>query len=443
MPDRIRPTVTQNTDFGKETTENTAVASLTRFSRTEINLSPQIVFEVLRKMGYRFGTDSIPGRRWTDFAIKGKPSYDELAWYFDWLLNAVTPSTPGGATDARLRTYLPSSTREMSPMTGTIRQGDPHRADMCAGSFLTGLQITWDVDKVDMTGAGQARKLSTDVQMSTNEVQQVAIGGGTPTSGNFKLTVVNPETGASATTGTIAFNASAATVQSALEALSNVEVGEVVATGGALPGTPVLVEFRKRFGQQNVATMTVSDNTLDLGTPAVTTPTAGAAPSETEGVVIESAHIKIYADPAHGDLGTTALDSVFSGSIQLNNLRAPVFVVNRDYAGSMKGRVPTPVDGKFALKLEAQDEAYQFYTGADEDGNPFWYIRFEAVGEEIESGQDYMVIIDLACKLSEPPSAPADEGGVYATELTFDILHSSAWGYAVNAQVQNGVATVS
>jgi hypothetical protein len=44
---------------------------------------------------------------------------------------------------------------------------------------------------------------------------------GTPTGGTFTLTYVNPNTGASATTSAIAYNATAATIQTALQALAN------------------------------------------------------------------------------------------------------------------------------------------------------------------------------------------------------------------------------
>jgi hypothetical protein len=443
MP-RIRPTVTQVTDLGKEATEGTSVASLTRLTRTEISLSPQITFDVLRRMGYRFASDAIPGKKFTQFAVRGKPAYDELAWLLDALFYIVTPSTPGGATNARLRTYLPSSSREGTPMTMTIRQGDPWYADMCAGGFLAGLQINWDTDKLDLTGAGFGRAFQTDVQMTTNEVQTIVVDA---TGGTFTVTVTNPETGAAATTSALAYNIGASAFQTALEALSNVEVGDVVVTGTTALTPGLSTEFRQAFGARGVAAMTTAVGSLTggAGTATVTTPTPGVAATETSGVVIESNHLKIYADTSSGSLGNTLLESVFSGSLQLNNFRGPVFSVNRANSGGMRGKVPLAVDGKLTLRLEAQDEAKQFFTEADSGGNSHWFIRVEAIStEEIDTGvNNYECVIDLACKLSAAPSAPSDEGGVYATDLTFDICHSSSWGYAVNVDLQNAVATVS
>ena len=92
---------------------------------------------------------------------------------------------------------------------------------------------------------------------------------GTPTGGTFTLTVDG------STTAPIAFNATATAVQSALTALATVRPGEVVATGGPLPGTGVLLTFL-RSGVVVTATgtgltggtspaVTVSDRGHDVG----------------------------------------------------------------------------------------------------------------------------------------------------------------------------------
>jgi hypothetical protein len=101
------------------------------------------------------------------------------------------------------------------------------------------------------------------------EVQTVTITG-TPTGGTFTLTYSGQ------TTAGIAFNAAAAAVQSALEALSNIEPGDVVVGGGPGPGTPYTVTFLASLG--NVVQMSASGAGLTGGTApavAVTTTTPG------------------------------------------------------------------------------------------------------------------------------------------------------------------------
>ena len=96
----------------------------------------------------------------------------------------------------------------------------------------------------------------------TNEQQTITITG-TPTGGSFTLTFEGQ------TTAGIAFDANAAAVDSALEALSNIGVGEVAVTGGPGPGTPWVVTFSVTLGAQNLDQMTATSSLTGGTTPAV------------------------------------------------------------------------------------------------------------------------------------------------------------------------------
>jgi len=99
------------------------------------------------------------------------------------------------------------------------------------------------------------------------EVQQAAVTGG-PTGGTFTLTFDGQ------TTAGIVYNATASAVQSALEALSNIAVGDVTVTGGPLPGTAVTISFGGAYDGVNVPQMTASSAGLTGGTsPTVTVTT--------------------------------------------------------------------------------------------------------------------------------------------------------------------------
>lgn len=109
-------------------------------------------------------------------------------------------------------------------------------------------------------------KHTTQLVSAVNEVQTLTITG-TPTGGNFTLTFDGQ------TTGNIAYNANAAAVQSALEALSNIAVGDVTCGGGALPGTPVTITFTGRLAARRLPEITANSAGLTGGT----TPTATIA----------------------------------------------------------------------------------------------------------------------------------------------------------------------
>ena len=91
---------------------------------------------------------------------------------------------------------------------------------------------------------------------ATDEVQVITLTGGA-TGGTFTLTYSGQ------TTSAIAYNASAATVDAALEALSNIGAGDVVVTGSA--GGPWTVTFATALAATNVAEMTAGGASLTGG----------------------------------------------------------------------------------------------------------------------------------------------------------------------------------
>ncbi len=153
-------------------------------------------------------------------------------------------------------------------------------------------QIAWAF--IDAEGDAQKTvqiRVFTDAQYlagsPVNEVQSVALTG-SPTGGNFKLTLpwVNEET------ADIAWNATAAAVQSALEALPSVAVGDVAVSGGPLPGTAVSVTFQGSLAAHDWPLMTGTDTLTGGTSPAVavtqTTAGVGIDPGDTDNPVFEA-----------------------------------------------------------------------------------------------------------------------------------------------------------
>ncbi len=95
-----------------------------------------------------------------------------------------------------------------------------------------------------------------------NDVQTVTITG-TPTGGTIRL-LLNGEL-----TSAIAYNASAADVQTALEALDSVGSGNVACTGGAFPGSAVVCTFQGDLAARPIPLMTALNSLTGGTTPAV------------------------------------------------------------------------------------------------------------------------------------------------------------------------------
>lgn len=133
--------------------------------------------------------------------------------------------------------------------------------------------------------------------------QQTLTITGTPTGGTFTLT--DPYWG---TTSAIAYNASAATVAAALNALPGSGGNAFAASGGALPGTPVTITSQNgALGVQH--NLTFGNNAL----------TGGTTPS---GSVNNSAAVGQYI------IGVLAINTRFFGTTSANQEPVPVLVHN-------------------------------------------------------------------------------------------------------------------
>lgn len=103
----------------------------------------------------------------------------------------------------------------------------------------------------------------------TNEVQTLTEGTAM-TAGTYTLSFRG------ATTTALAYNATAATIQSALEALPSIGVGNVTVTGGGIDTSPATVTFVNQLGGMNVPQLTSGQGSLTgTFTHATTTPGVG------------------------------------------------------------------------------------------------------------------------------------------------------------------------
>lgn len=158
----------------------------------------------------------------------------------------------GGQDAEEWEAYLDRMTRRLQRLTfGIVRPEDAE-------------DVARDVD-------GVARGLVIDNFVpGVNEMQDITVVGAS--GGTLPLTFDGQ------TVTGVAAAAPAATVELALESLSNVSVGDVIATGGPLGTAPVRVEFANLLGQSNVPLMTTSSASLTGGgTASVATVRAGSA----------------------------------------------------------------------------------------------------------------------------------------------------------------------
>lgn len=94
--------------------------------------------------------------------------------------------------------------------------------------------------------------------MAQNEIQTIDLLG-SPSGGTFSIDLGGQSTSA------IAYNATSATVESAIEALPAVGSGNVSCSGGPLPGTAITVEFVSGLAETNIVEMDIDPSNLTGG----------------------------------------------------------------------------------------------------------------------------------------------------------------------------------
>ncbi|MER6249371.1 hypothetical protein [Streptomyces griseorubiginosus] len=152
----------------------------------------------------------------------------------------------------------------------------------------------------------------------TAEVQTVTVTG-SPTGGTYTLTFSGQ------TTSGIPYNATAAQVKAALEALSNIAPGDVTVTGGPHPGTVISVTFAGAYLGEDVPQMTASASGLTGGTsPAVTvaTATAGGAAGASDGTQVLAGFLleETFFNPGSTKCGAVLL---WQGEVYAKKLPIP------------------------------------------------------------------------------------------------------------------------
>lgn len=120
-------------------------------------------------------------------------------------------------------------------------------------------------------GIGPFQYAGDPTQKQGVDAVQTIVLTGAPTQGDYVLGFEG------SVTAPIAYNANAAAVQAALEALPTLGVGNVIAAGG---GASTVVTFTNARGKQPVPPLTVPSSSFDMdATIAIEQTTAGESPS--------------------------------------------------------------------------------------------------------------------------------------------------------------------
>lgn len=219
---------------------------------------------------------------------------------------------------------------------------------------------------------------SQTAQSARNEIQQVSVATD-PTGGTFTLTF-----GADTTSG-IAYNASAATVQTALQALSSIGSGNALVSGPA--GGPWLVEFSSSLAAADQNPITGNGASLTIPSVAAVSSTTLQSPTGPNwwnnvanwslGHIPTSGEVAVFENCSvpckYGLSSTVAFDGID---------------VYRSFTGDGIGLAPIRTDGTpetltGALTLTDNTSTFALRVGLGEDGNGPTLIRIAAGAQNV------------------------------------------------------------
>lgn len=165
-----------------------------------------------------------------------------------------------------------------------------------------------------------------------------------------------------------------------------------------------------------------------------------ASPTAIEEKIILPTDIDVFIDPTSGALGTTKLLRVLSAEWSVGDRFNPVWVLNSAQP-SFVAHVEAEPSAQVTLTLEADAQAMALLTTMRAGATQF--LRIKATDDALAGAatEPYSLTLDQAVKVSDVGDF-SDEDGVYAIELTFDIVHDVTWGKALSVAVVNKITAL-
>lgn len=432
-----RAEVFEVSSLGVESVLGTPVAVTKRLLGTSIvnKIMPQV--KTARPRGGRVGTIGIEDKEWTEQTWTGDiATYTDPLYAFAAMFGAPNITTPGGGTNTRNQQFIPPMWAAINGKSLTIESGNFVRAGKSAACLVKTIGFDFTRDGVSWNAAGFGQKFTDGITLNqgTNEVQTLTITG-TPTGGTVTLSFYGEST------GTIAYNASAGTVQTAFEALPNIGTGNVTAGGGPWPGSAITLTFKGPWAGVNVPLVVLVTNGLTGGSSPTLTPTEttpGAALSALEQQPVAGDDWDFFLDTTAAGLGGTQLTRVLKASWSISDIVDMLWVANTSNT-SWVNSVPLAPTTEFRFTVEADATGMSYLSNLQ--AGTMVFPRIKALGATIEGALKYQHQHDFAVKLTNIDNQGTDQG-VTTVEYTGEIQYDATWAQWCEFNLRNTITAL-
>lgn len=318
-------------------------------------------------------------------------------------------STPGGGTLSREHVFEIDPDREDTKRTYHLLLGDQWEAQQVLYAVFNTLGMDIKRGQVEFSTSMIGRPGDYGYELPTNEVQTLTVNG-TPTTGGYTITLPFLNNGAGRTTASIALAATASVIKAAIVLLADIDADDVDVTGGPIASAPVVLTFKGRYGQKDLALVSIVD-TFDTGGIDVAQTTAGAKPTYVPDAPMPAIAWDAYADDAWDDLGETQLLAAYQGNVDLGDKFEPDAPINSSVIGYESLVEKEDQEHTFTLVVGVDATAVALIASFKAGAKKF--IRLRVLGPIIEGALRYECYIDLCIlirgrgKVAAAPNSPA------------------------------------
>jgi hypothetical protein len=428
---------TQGLYLGPETNYAEVVAANRRILSVEAPFKMEIESETFTPSGDTAPSLVVINDEYTTVDASGKPDFEAFPYFASSLWGEAVSVTD--LTGAYEWLFQYDGRTPLSPISYTALYGSVNRAYQCAGLIWTKYNMTVNRGGIDFGAMAIAKQLEKGHKaFPRNEIQTVSItGSAPPTGGTFTLTYSGQ------TTAGIAYNANAAAVQSALEALSNIAPGEVAVTGGPGPSTAWIVEFSGgTLDLTDVVLMTGSAASLTGGTGnamSIAETQKGGVATDVDAKAMFPGHFDIFMDPSWATLGTTKLLYCYDFEIETPERIARTRPINS--TKSSDGLVETEDQELTVTLTMGVDETMEEMVDSLRAGDKLFF-RLDANGGVIGASNDnYLARHDMCIILNETEDFQAQDG-VLVVPISGVLARDNVSGLALEAKFRNSLAAL-
>ena len=430
--------VAQQFQLGVETTYGTEVPTTKAIKSVKAPFTPNYETEPFMASGDLAASVNVVNDAYTTVDVTGKADYNAMPYFTSSVWGQVTPTPVGTGAYEWLHNWDGRITN--NPASYSALYGSTTRARKCTGLIFTEYGMDVSRGGIDFTATGFAKKMTSGASGITayprNEKVDAKITSTTPpTAGTFTLTY------GAQTTGTIVYNATAAQVQTALEALSSIGTGNVLVTGGPGPNGTFRIEFRGTLANTNTTAITATLTGLTGGsghTFSATVVQEGGTVTDVPPVPMFPLQFNAYLDTTWAALGGSQLLYCYNFSIDVPERYSRTRPINA--AQSSDGVVENE-DQTFTVTMTLGADATADQQLVNLDAGSMIFVRLEAIGATISTGFPYLFRQDMALFVTGADAFQSSDG-VHVIPITGTLGRDTTSGLATRVLVRNTLAAL-